>query len=68
MDSLCDKNGKLKQIDYTNSHKCIDNGVGDFDFYCPEKGKTMFVPALNAPFLKGVCCCGKKVERLQNGY
>src|SRR5688572_22651288 len=34
-----------KEIQYTAGHKCVPNGVGDYDFICPTTGrKPGFVP------------------------
>ena len=55
-------NNKLVQIDYEEGHKLVDNGVGDYDLICPEKGKICFIPVLLSHALSGkVCRCGKEL-------
>ena len=61
MSELWDNDGRLKDIEYDEGHKCVDNGVGDFDFICPTMGQIMFVPVLNASFIRGKCPCGQKL-------
>lgn len=56
---------ELKTIHYEDGHKLIDNGVGDYDFICPENGKVGFIPVLLSCTLDGKVCprCGNKVKK-----
>ena len=57
-----------KDVLYNDGHVCVPNGVGDFDFICPENGKQFFVPYLNRHFIKCNCSCGVEItEALFNG-
>ena len=51
-----------KEILYSASHKAIPNGVGDYDFICPENGFQFFIPYFLRETVGGFCCsCGKDV-------
>jgi hypothetical protein len=57
-----------EEIQYTDGHKCIPNGVGDYTFVCPTKGeKPGFVPFMLRRMVKGKCACGTYVEVLEDG-
>jgi hypothetical protein len=38
----------LKTVEVGNMHRLIDNGCGDYDFICPVKGRTGWLPPLKA--------------------
>lgn len=40
----------LPTIRFSSGHKCLDNGVGDYDFFCPESPRAalFFLPVMSA--------------------
>lgn len=57
-----------KEVLYNDGHRCVPNGVGDFDFICPADGKRFFVPIFQRMFIKRRCSCGVEItEALYNG-
>lgn len=57
-----------KEVLYNDGHKCVPNGLNEFDFICPEYGKRFCVAFLNRHTIKGYCSCGKFIyPALYNG-
>jgi len=56
-----------KDILYGDGHKCVPNGVGDYDLVCPTLGqKPGFIPFMWAHILDGQrCACGHELRKLE---
>jgi hypothetical protein len=47
-----------EEVEYTDGHRCIPNGVGDFDMICPTLGNQGFVPIMLRRSVARECACG----------
>jgi len=56
-----------KEILYTHGHKCIPNGVGDYQMVCPD-GEVVkgFIPFMMRAVIKGLCTrCNKTLKVIE---
>jgi hypothetical protein len=49
----------MSDLKFTSGHECRDNGVGDFDLFCPTQPdeKVCFLPFMTALTLKAEMVC-----------